>query len=222
MKSKTQNNTKVLKYILSCELENREIAEELQQKVIQLLSTAYLKMNLYEEDLKIKERVKDINMVKELIMRSINEINKLYILLFPIVLIDLGLIPALKQLFNELKKNKILIKIRHIDIRAGRKITNDMNIYKVIFILLKTIKQNLRNTTIEFSMVNNGSGIVVSLKDIGKSQKFSELLSLNKKEFYKKFIIFIERLKLINGSYSIKTYNDRNKEIIVKIPVISF
>lgn len=222
MKSKIQCNKEALKYILTSELENREIAEELQQKVIQLLSTAYLKMNLYEKDYKIKEGVSNIDMVKELIMRSISEINKLYILLFPVVLIDLGLIPALKQLFNEFKKSKILVRIRHIDVGAGRTINNDMNIYKVISILLKTIKQNVRNTAIEFSMVKNGSGIVISLKDVGENQKFSELLSLNKKDFFKKFIIFIERLKLINGSYSIKTHEDRNKEIIVKIPVISF
>lgn len=216
-------NIELLKYILTEEYGNRDVAEVLQQKVIQILSTAHMKINLYEQNIdKKKEGEENIIMVKNLILKSIHEINKLYFYIFPLILIDLGLIPALKQLFREFRKRKVLIRIRHIDIGARRTINNDLNVYKIIFILLNTIKKNIKNTSIEFSLIKNDSSLIVALKDIDGNQRFTDLLSLNRKDFLKKFIIFIERLKLVNGSYVIKKYPNKNREIIVKIPIISF
>jgi signal transduction histidine kinase len=209
-------------YILSNELENRVVAEALQQKVTQVLSSAHLKINLYEEHLSNNEGRENIVMVRNLIRKSIHEINKLYLSLFPLMLVDLGLVPAIKELFNEFKKSKMLIRIKHIDISAGRTIGNDLNVYKIISILLKTVKENLKSTSIEFSLIKNDDALIISLRDVSKNQKFTSLLSLSKREFIKTFIIFVERLKLVNGTYSIKSHSDRNKEIIVRIPVISF
>lgn len=222
MRQLSKQQSALFNYILASELENREIAEALQQRVTQVLSSAHLKINIYEEHLTTNEGRDNIVMVRELIKKSIHEINKLYLALFPLILIDLGLIPAIKELFRDFKKSKVLIRIRHIDLGAGRTISNDLNVYKIISILLKTIRDNVRGTSIEFSLIKNEDSLVICLKDVSDDQRFTGLLSLSKKEFLKKFIIFVERLKLINGSYSIKAHPDRNKEIIVKIPIISF
>jgi two-component system, NarL family, sensor histidine kinase DegS len=222
MRQLSQQKEVLFNYILSNELENRKIAEALQQQVTQVLSSAHLKINLYEEHLTNIEGRENIAMVRELIKKSIHEINKLYLALFPLVLVDLGLLPAIKELFREFRKSKLLIKIKHIDLGAGRTISNDLNVYKIISILLKTVKENIKNSSIEFSLIKNDDTLIISLKDIGKNQNFSSLLSLSKCDFMRVFIIFIERLKLINGSYSIKSHPDKNKEIVVKIPVISF
>lgn len=222
MRQMSQSKVALFSYVLSSEFENREVAEALQQRVTQVLSTAHLKMNMYEEHLPNNEGRENIAMIRELIGKSIHEINKLYLALFPLILIDLGLIPAIKQLFKEFRKSKMLIRIRHIDLGAGRTISNDLNVYKIISILLKTVKENIKSTSIEFSLLKNNDALIISLRDISANQKFTGLLSLSKREFLRTFIIFVERLKLVNGSYSIKSYPDRNKEIIVKIPVISF
>jgi len=222
MRHLSQQQEALFNYVLSSELENREIAEALQQKVTQVLSTAHLKINMYEEHLTNIEGRENLVMVRELIRKSIHEINKLYLTLFPLILIDLGLIPAIKELFKEFRKSKVLIKIKYLDLGAGRTVGNDLNVYKIISILLKTIRDNLKNSSIEFSLIKNDDALIISLKDISENQKFTGLLSQNKKEFLKMFIIFVERLRLINGTYSIKSHPDRNKEIIVKIPVISF
>jgi len=181
-----------------------------------------MKINLYEEQLNNSEGRENITMVRNLIKKSIQEINKLYVALFPLILVDLGLIPAIKELFREFRKSKLLIHIKHIDLGAGRTISNDLNVYKIISILLKTIKDNIKGSSIEFSLIKNGDALIISLKETGRNQNFTSLLSLNKREFLRTFIVFVERLKLINGTYSIKSHPDRNKEMIVKIPVISF
>ena len=49
---------------------------------------------------------------------------------------------------------------------------------------------------------------------------FSRLLAADKQKFLKRFIIPIERVKLIGGYYDIISYKDHEKGLVVKISAV--
>jgi hypothetical protein len=130
------------------------------------------------------------------------------------------LISPLKKLIKNYNQSDFIVNVKKLGLGAGRTIGSSLSLFKLVILLLNTLKTNSPESNIDFTLERRYSFFEVRLKDNNTYSRFTKLLSSDKKDFLKRFIIPIERTKLISGDYDIISHRDHKRELIVKVPVI--
>ena len=151
---------------------------------------------------------------------AINYLCLFYLLVLSQLFNGYKFISPLKKLIKKHNQSDFVIKFKKLEPSAGRTIGSSRSLFKLIILLLNTLKNHSPESKIDFTLERQDSFFEVRLKDNNTYSKFNRLLSSDKKDFLKRFIIPIERVKLISGNYDIISHHDRKQELVVKVPVI--
>jgi hypothetical protein len=129
-------------------------------------------------------------------------------------------ISPFKKLIAKYNQSDFMINIKQLELRAGKTIGKNFSLFQAIDLLLNTLKTNSPESKIDFSIKKEFSFFEIRLKDNNTYSSFTKLLSSDKRGFLQRFIVPIERVKLISGNYNIISYRDHKRELVVKIPVV--
>jgi hypothetical protein len=125
-----------------------------------------------------------------------------------------------KKLVTKYNQSNFIIKINKLGLSAGKTIGSNFPLFKLTILLLNTLKNHSPESNIDCNIKRECSFFEMRLKDNNTHSSFTRLLASDKQKFLKRFIIPIERARLIGGYYDIISYKDHKKELVVKIPVV--
>jgi signal transduction histidine kinase len=195
------------------ELEKKQIAELLQDNVTDLLSTA--KRHLYAVKSELKEKApEEVIAIEKIISEASDKVKDLSHKLISSVLLKFGLATATEDLCEKYSNSQLVFNSDSYYIKRYEQ-SFEINIYNIIEELmsntLKHSKANIAsidldavNGTIEISVTDNGQGFDIdeSLKQDGKG--------LNR---------IRNRVKMMHGSFELKSYADTGTQVEMVIPI---
>ncbi len=207
--------------IEAIEEERRKISRELHDGVGQLLTAAYLNLELLESEIAENsgEAVKILHKVRKLLDATIQETRNISHDLRPAVLDDFGLIPGLRLLADEFSDATGINAIfQHFDCDNRLDPRLETTIYRICQEALNNIARHSGATeaTIEifrkgnrltFTVNDNGSGIPEGYRN---NQSFRAGTGLNNIK---------ERVDLHHGTMQIHTLKKSGTELLVEFPL---
>jgi len=202
------------------EKERKKIARELHDGLGQKLTA--LKFNI--EGLKgaaSKTEKSRLNEIKNMLHETIAEVRRISFNLMPSVLSDFGIIPALKNLCDQVSKSS------NIDVFFENQSTIQ-RLHKTVEINIYRITQEALNNAIKYAeadeviifVSNTDTCLTLSISDNGKGFNTSYLDSKVRSASSGNGIINIqERTSLINGEFRIETGIGKGTKIMIKVPI---
>jgi PAS domain S-box-containing protein len=207
--------------IETIEEERRKISRELHDGVGQLLTAAYLNLELVEDAINENsgEAVKLLHKVRKLLDKTIQETRNISHDLRPAVLDDFGLIPGLRMLaeeFSDATGIKAIFQHFQMDARLDPRL--ETTIYRICQEALNNIARHSGATEaaieifrkgclLTFTVNDNGSGIPAGYQD---HRSFRAGTGLNNIK---------ERVDLHNGRMQIISQKKSGTELLIEIPL---
>ncbi len=207
--------------IETIEEERRKISRELHDGVGQLLTAAYLNLELLEDAIaeNSDEAVRLLHKVRQLLDKTIQETRNISHDLRPAVLDDFGLVPGLRMLaeeFSEASGVKAIFQQFNIDTRLDPRL--ETTIYRICQEALNNIARHSGATEaaieifrkgdqLTFTVNDNGSGIPAGYQD---HQSFRAGTGLNNIK---------ERVDLHNGRMQINSLKKSGTELLIEFPL---
>jgi|TergutMp193P3_1026864.scaffolds.fasta_scaffold61297_2 hypothetical protein len=152
--------------------------------------------------------------------KATNKIRLLFLFILSQLFTKYKFISPFKKLITKYNQSNFIININKLELSAGKTIGSNLPLFKLTILLLNTLKHNSPESNIDCSIERESSFFEMRLKDNNTYSNFTKLLSSDKQKFLQRFIIPIERAKLIGGDYNIISYKNHKKELVVKIPVV--
>jgi signal transduction histidine kinase len=199
------------------EEERKEISRELHDEVAQLLTGVNFHLGVLSKEAYCAERSLHTNITKtqQLIIDSVNAVYLFTKELRPVILDDLGLLPAIKSHIKDFTKyTKIPVELNlpktKLDINEFSRII----IFRIIQESLTNIRRYAEATQVTVSMKTNSKSLHLMIKGNGKS------FNLNRKKRPGMGLSGInERVKLLNGILSITTTQKAGTRINISMPL---
>jgi signal transduction histidine kinase len=194
------------------EKERARIAQELHDGLGQLLSTARLNVAGLEEAVN-KEDQADLERSLKIIDDACEEVRHISHNMMPSALIRLGLIPAIKELVNNVNVSKG-IKIDFTfneELSLSRSL--EITIYRVIQEVLNNMLKHAKATLISLSIEKNNTDLIIIIKDNGVGFKTEELknsIGMGWKNIY-------SRISMLDGSIKLASELQNGTEVFIKL-----
>ncbi|MDO9529951.1 MAG: cache domain-containing protein [Syntrophales bacterium] len=209
------------KLIVTQEEERKRISRELHDETSQSLTSLLLGLKLIQGADDIREVRKLAGNFREVIFKTLEEIQWLSYELRPSVLDDLGLNAALNRYVKELSQHaNINIKYdlqEYRDVRLGSVV--ETTVYRVVQEALTNVIRHAGAQNIEVSLKSNDNNMEAIVEDDGKG--FNLSLLQNDKQALGLFGM-TERATLVGGELIIDTAPGKGTKIVLKIPLDVF
>lgn len=214
-----------VKVLEAQELERKRIARDMHDGPTQNLSNLILKTELCIKIIdKDVDRTKlELHALKKLIRVTIDETRRLIHNLRPMSIDDLGLIPTLERLIDEMK-NEVSFEVVF---NHDKKINNDLDaittisIYRICQEALNNIRKHslATNVVIELYIENEDLILIITDNGIGFDIEHIKLNLDDNRGFG--ISMMRERTNLLLGDFSIYSINKKGTTITVKLPIIT-
>ncbi|MCK5034010.1 MAG: sensor histidine kinase, partial [Calditrichia bacterium] len=203
------------KLIESQEKERKRIASALHDSHGQNLLIISNEMQQYVN--KHKDSEKELKNVTETVQESINEIREISYDLHPHQLERMGLNNAIDSMISKVSKSsEIQFDLVMDDIKKLFDKKVEINLYRIIQEAVNNIIKHSLATEAKVEIKKNIKYVVISISDNGKG--------FDKKKMLQKvnglgLIGMQERVKLINGSFKIKSEPNNGTNVVMHIPI---
>ena len=200
-------------YINGQEEERKRIASDLHDGLAQNLTTLKLSFSNFKttdstfNDILIKYSNQVNSMINETRMISHN--------MMPDVLIDLGLVKALKSLINDINTNVVGLQVTLNVANFNIALTNntEIQLYRIVQELIQNVIKHSKASNCEIVLSNNKSEITLTFSDNGCGFIVNSIKEgIGLKNIY-------SRVNSLNGEYLIKSEVSIGTTIIVKLPL---
>ncbi len=201
----------------SQENERTAIARELHDELGQALTA--LKMDAAWLEKRLADRSDDMARrsaaMSELIDKTIDEVRNMAVRLRPVVLDDLGLLPALEWLVHDFEKRMAIpCRFRHSNVPDLQDGTAS-EVYRITQEALTNVARHAEATFADVSLTSNGTEIILRVKDDGRgfdtdSLRETEGLGLSG---------IRERAQLLDGTVKIESVLNEGAVIEVRFPL---
>lgn len=195
------------------EKERMRIAKELHDGLGQLLSTAKLNVASLEGDVQEEDEVLVKNSM-DLIDQSIREVRNISHNLMPSALIELGLVPALNDLFKKINDSKLLrvdFVLRNFDERLNG--STEIALYRIIQEVINNMIRHSKADTIQVNLEKVNGKVKLSMEDNGvgfDKNRINESGGLGWKNI-------ISRVSMINGMIDVDSSPGRGTVINIDL-----
>lgn len=205
------------------EEERRRISRELHDEVLQTL----VGINMHLEDLSHCAKVEPsrlrskITATQALVMESVNAVHRFARELRPMILDDLGLIPALDAYISDFqKRTKIKVKFAVFPEVEKLSIVQRVVLYRVVQAALCNTFQHARATSAEVQILDQGGTVSLSVRDNGKSFDVARTLNVNR---YKRLGLLgmRERVEMVGGHFEVESAPGRGTIVRARIPEVA-
>ena len=210
-----------MRIIKAQEEERRRVAREIHDGPAQSMANVVLRVEICEKLLKIKpeEVKKELSELKGLVKESLQDVRKIIFDLRPMVLDDLGLVPALKRYIAELQERCSL----HIDFQVlgntNERLSGTLEIalFRIIQEALNNVIKHAQAKTVEVYLEQAQTQVNLRIKDDGCGFDLEKVLNNSNSDSYG-LIGIRERVELLEGSFKILTAPGKGTNLLVKIP----
>jgi PAS domain S-box-containing protein len=204
------------------EEERRKIARDLHDETSQLLASLSAHLQAAIGTLpKSSDRVrKELKRAQSLSIDIIDQLQRITYELRPLVLDDLGLVPAIGWLVDKnLKKAGIKVKFNTLGEmrRLDRQV--ETTVFRIIQEAVSNIIRHSKARNVELLLRYTKKRIAVTISDDGKG--FSQKEVIKKREGMRGLGLLgmKERIELVNGRFSLSSRADSGTKIVFSIPL---
>lgn len=207
--------------LLSQEEERKRISRELHDEIVQTLVaiSIHLSALTVSDPVNIKELKGKIARTRRLVKKSVNIVHRFARELRPMVLDDLGLIPALQSFIKDFSKRTRLRMYftaftRVEDLSDVRKIV----LYRVAQSALLNVHKHAKATEVKLSILKLSRIVRLEIHDNGQSFPVDRV-SLTQKHARLGLLGSRERVEMVGGKFIVKSNPGAGTTIIAEIPV---
>jgi len=222
--SREQSQRKILSKRLIDLLENdrRQISRELHDHVGQILTS--LKMDIEMIHGKLKPEYRDlaarITAAQEKTIQAIRDVKNISRGLRPGMLDALGLLPSLRELFNEIQRQtdmEIHFFSRNIPKRIAPE--NALAIYRIAQEALSNVIRHARAKNIFVNLIKKGEKLSLSAEDDGVGFDQDKVMTFSKKKGPLGLLIMRERAEQLDGDFTLESQIGKGTHLLVEIPL---
>lgn len=212
-----------LRIIRAQEEERKRVAREIHDGPAQSMANVVLRVEICEKLLEKRpdEVRNELVGLKDIVRKSLQDVRKIIFDLRPMVLDDLGLIPALKRYISEVQeKNSLLVDFRVFGSQERMSGILEIAIFRVIQEALNNVIKHSGARMVDISLEQVPGQVNLRIKDDGCGFNADEALSGSNKDNYG-LIGIRERIQLLEGSFKLITAPGKGTDLKVKIPLKS-
>ncbi len=212
-----QEKTRFKEIIEAQEQERKRIASDLHDGVGMLLATAKLNLSVLEEKITDSEESEMLKKSQELIAQSYNEVRNISHNLMPGVLIELGLIAAIKDLCDKISiLGKLLVTLKTDQISQKVSETLGIAVYRILQEVLLNILKHAHANKIDVLINITDAKITINISDNG--------IGFNINGIDTKYGIgwknISSRINMLNGTISVNSIINKGTIIEILIPLV--
>jgi len=208
------------KLISAQEEERKRIARELHDDTSQALAALLFAVEEALEMDRLEEMQDRLAGMKEVTMRTMEEIYKLIFDLRPTMLDHLGLVPALRS-FSQLRLDPLDVRVDIDEMSAGRRLPAEMEtaLFRVVQEVINNIARHAmaRNVAIAFQFKDET--VVIDVKDDGIGFDMVEVTLSPDSQRGLGLMGMLERIELIGGQMEIDTAPGYGAQIHIEVPL---
>ena len=206
--------------LLEQEEQRREISRELHDEIAQILAG----INVHLAALKTEAAVhskgfsKKITNTQRLVEKSVKIVHRFACQLRPMVLDDLGIIPALNTYMKDFtKRTGILIHFRAFAGVEQLNSTKRTVLFRVAQAALANVAQHSQATLVRIKITKLSDVVCMEIHDDGKSFEVERVLSAKMNE-HLGLIGMRERVEMVGGNFSVESTPGQGTTICAEIP----
>ncbi|WP_338823229.1 Signal transduction histidine-protein kinase/phosphatase DegS [Moorella humiferrea] len=195
----------------------REIHDGPAQSMANLAMRAEYCLKLLDKDPhKVRQELVEL---QNLVMLSLQEVRKIIFDLRPMVLDDLGLVPALKRYFADYQE-KYGLEIDFLFFGKERRLesTVEIALFRIIQEAVNNIKKHAGVSRARVKMEMQSDRVAVSICDTGRGFDLNSVQNRKNSKGYG-LIGMRERIQLLNGEMLIDTSPGKGTQISIMIPL---
>jgi two-component system sensor histidine kinase DegS len=208
--------------LLSQEEERRRISRELHDEIVQTLVAISMHLSALTVSLPVdvKELKRKIVRTHRLVNKSVNIVHRFARELRPMVLDDLGLIPALKSFAKEFT-NRTHIPIHFTAFNRVENLSNTRKtvLYRVAQSALSNVHKHAKATEVRLSIRKLPGLIRLEIHDNGKSFETDRVL-FAKRHRQLGLLGSRERMEAVGGRFFVKSTPREGTSVIAEMPAI--
>lgn len=208
------------KLIGAQEEERKRIARELHDDTSQALAALLFAVEEALEMDRLEEMQDRLAGMKELTMRTMEDIYKLIFDLRPTMLDHLGLVPALRS-FSQLRLEPLGVRVNIEEMSAGRRLSAEMEtaLFRVVQEVINNIARHAmaRNVAITFHFKDES--VVIDVKDDGIGFDMVEATISPDSQRGLGLMGMLERIELVGGQMEIDTAPGYGTQIHIEVPL---
>jgi two-component system NarL family sensor kinase len=205
------------------EAERRRIAADLHDSVNQLLSTVTFRIGIIAEQMSgaNRELTEELEKVKLLLAKGIEEIHRISEGLRPSELDALGLASALRSLCGEFQEKAGLALNFDLELSPKRlPDTVELTLFRIIQEALNNIEKHSGASQATLRLKQNISCLQLTIRDNGRGlEPASGKAKPSKKKAGMGLLNMRERTAFLGGTFHIRSTADKGTEIVVRIPL---
>ncbi|PRR74746.1 sensor histidine kinase [Neomoorella humiferrea] len=195
----------------------REIHDGPAQSMANLAMRAEYCLKLLDKDpAKVRQELADL---QNMVAISLQDVRKIIFDLRPMVLDDLGLVPALKRFFT-IYNEKYGLEIEFIFFGKERRLesTVEIALFRIIQEAINNIKKHAQATNAKVKMEIQPDKVMVSISDNGRGFDLSSVQDRKDGRGYG-LVSMRERVQLLNGEMVVDTAPGKGTHISIIIPL---
>ena len=210
------------KIIIAQEKERLRLAREIHDGPAQALANIIIRAEYCERlfDKDSKEARLELRKLKEQIRTDLKDIRKIIYNLRPMTLDDLGLVPTLNRMVEELntRADSLHISLATQDLGERLTTTLEVAIFRIIQEALNNVYKHAKARSVKIALMKKGERIFLEIQDDGQGFVF------NKEELGKDaegygILGMMERVDLVGGTFDVITNPGKGTTIHVEIPI---
>jgi len=222
--SREQNQRRILskRLIDLLEKDRRQIAMELHDHIGQTLTS--LKMNLEMIHGKLQpdntELEAQITVSQEKTIQAIKDVRNISRGLRPGMLDALGLVPSLRELFNEIQRQTD-IEIRFFSRNIPKRLApeKELAIYRIAQEALTNIIRHAKAKNVFVNLVKKDENLSLSAEDDGVGFDQDKILTFSEKKGPLGILIMRERAEQLDGDFTLESQIGKGTHLLVEIPL---
>lgn len=206
--------------LLAQEAERKEISRELHDEIVQTLTGINVQLATLkiESGLSKKSFSRHISNTQRLVEKSVEIVHQFARDLRPVLLDDLGLIPAMHAYLKAFTQRTGL-QVKFSTFAGIEKLKNDKRVvlYRVAQAALVNVAQHAKAQTVELSFKLLSRSVAMAIKDDGRS--FDAVGVMESRRNKRLGLIGMrERVEMVGGTFEIRSAPGRGTEITVTLP----
>jgi signal transduction histidine kinase len=206
----------ILASVQSQENERKRFAQDLHDGMGQLISALRLSLLSVNSNSSLEHRVEIVNQAEGLLNDMHHEIRSIAFNLMPQTLVQLGLVPALKEMSERINTSgQILVRIEYFDIPERLSEVQEISLYRAIQEWINNVVKYAKAKLIEVQLVGHESEIAVMIEDNGEGFD-SNALETSTGNGWKNIK---SRMNLIKGTVDVDSHAGRKgTTLILRVP----
>jgi len=211
------NDRQISAIIDAQEKERQRVAGDLHDGLIQTLTSIAHKTKTEIENYKHDQQTeKTLNEIKVLIDDVIIETRNIAYRIIPPLLKEFGLVPALRNLCEQIKSSyKINVILQEYELKKRLEKNLELTLYRIAQEALNNIVKYAQASEVLIQLIQHSNSIVLIIEDNGKGFD-----TINETKWNGIGLMNIqERVKAFQGNVSINSSKDLGTEIMVEIPI---